>query len=88
MNQITVAADRTLNSAGKIRHSVKGLFNGFHGKVGMTAIQLFEEGDLRIRRQIDVLGAVGDKLHEAPTCHSLHGPCENISFLTGTRFWG
>jgi hypothetical protein len=37
----------------------------------VAAVELFEERDLRVRRQVDVLRTIGDKLHKTSGCHCL-----------------
>jgi hypothetical protein len=37
----------------------------------MAAVELLEEGDLRVRREVNVLSAIGDELHKATGCHCL-----------------
>jgi hypothetical protein len=29
----------------------------------MPTVELLKEGDLRVRREVDILGAIGDELH-------------------------
>jgi len=53
------------------------LFDVFHREVGVTLVHRLEECNLRVTSEIDILGAIGDELHEA-TSH-----CE--SFCTISR---
>jgi hypothetical protein len=37
----------------------------------VAAVELLEERDLRVRRQVDVLCTIGDELHKTTGCHCL-----------------
>ena len=63
VSQITVAADSAGHAATKVGLTVKSLFNRLHSKVGVSLVRHFPEGNLRITSKIDVLCAIGDKLH-------------------------
>ena len=63
VSQVTVAADSAGNTPAKVSLAVESLFNRLHGKVGVSLVRHFPEGNLRITSKIDVLCAIGDKLH-------------------------
>ena len=63
VSQVTVAADSAGNTPAKVGLTVKSLFDRLHGKVGVSLVRHFPEGNLRITSKIDVLCAIGDKLH-------------------------
>jgi hypothetical protein len=37
----------------------------------VAAVELLEERNLRVRRQVDVLCTIGDELHKTTRCHCL-----------------
>jgi hypothetical protein len=47
----------------------------------VAAVDHLEEGDLGIPREIDVLSAIGNKLHKAPSCHGV------ITMPEKKNFW-
>ena len=63
VSQITVAADSAGHAATKVGLTVKSLFNRLHSKIGVSLVRHFPEGNLGITSKIDVLCAIGDKLH-------------------------
>ena len=63
VSQVTVAADGAGYAPAKVSLAVESLFDRLHGKVGVSLIRDFPEGNLRITSKIDVLCAIGDKLH-------------------------
>ena len=65
VSQITVAGDSAGHTATEIGLAVESLLNGLHGKVGVTLVGNLPEGNLRITSQINVLSAIGDKLHQS-----------------------
>jgi hypothetical protein len=69
VDQISVALDCAGHLVTKTRVAVEGVLNRLHGKVGVTAIYQLEEGNLRITGQINVLSAIGYKLHKATSRH-------------------
>ena len=75
VDQVTIALDGAGDLLAKVRGTIERVLNGLHGEVSVTTIHNLEESDLRVTRQIDVLGAVGDELHKTTTCHFLLYPC-------------
>jgi hypothetical protein len=69
INQITVTLDRASNGLAKARGTVKRVLNGLHGEVRVATVNRLEESNLRVSSQVDVLGAIGNELHQTTTCH-------------------
>jgi hypothetical protein len=69
VDQITVALDRARHLLAEARGTVERVLNGLHREVGVAAIYHLEKGNLRVTRQIDVLGAIGHELHQTTTSH-------------------
>ena len=70
-NKITVAADRALNTLAEVANTVEGLLNRLHREVRVAAVELLEKCNLRVCRQIYVLGTIGDELHKSTGSHCL-----------------
>ena len=62
-DQVAVTRDGALHALAEVAHAVERLLNGLHREVGVAAVQLLEKGNLGVRRQVHVLGAIGDELH-------------------------
>jgi hypothetical protein len=71
VDQITVAADGAGNTLTEVGDTIEGLLDRLHREVGVATIELLEEGDLGIGRQVNILSTVGDELHET-TGHCLY----------------
>jgi len=65
VSQITVAGNGASDTATEVSLAVKSLLNGLHGKVGVALIRNLPESDLGVASQVNVLGAIGDKLHQS-----------------------
>jgi len=65
VSQITVAGNSASNTATKVSLTVESLLNRLHGKVGVALVAHLPKGNLRITSQINVLCAIGDKLHQS-----------------------
>jgi hypothetical protein len=63
VSQITIAGNGALDPATKVAASIESLFNGFHSKVGVSAVCYLEKCDLWVSCKIDVLSAVSYELH-------------------------
>jgi len=63
VSQITVAGNGASDTATKVSLAVESLLNGLHGKVGVALVRNLPESDLGVAGQVNVLGAIGDKLH-------------------------
>jgi hypothetical protein len=76
LDQITVTGDRhghaTIVSGG----TVNGLLDDFGREVAVTLVNGLEEGNLRVRSQVNVLRTVRDELHETT------GHCESCLYYT------
>ena len=65
VRQVAVAADDAGHTATEIGLSVERLLNALKSEVGMATVSHLPERDLRVTRQVHVLRAVSDKLHQA-----------------------
>jgi hypothetical protein len=65
VSQITVAGNGASDTATKVSLAVESLLNGLHGKVGVALVRNLPESDLGVAGQVNVLGAIGDKLHQS-----------------------
>ena len=63
-DQITISGDRDGDATGVRGGTVDSLFDVFHRKVSVAFVNRLEEGDFWVTSQVDILGAVGDELHE------------------------
>ena len=70
-DKVTVAANRALDTLAEVADTVERLLNRLHREVRVAAVELLEERDLRVRRQVDVLCTIGDELHKTTRCHCL-----------------
>ena len=69
VDQVAVALDRARNALAEARRAVEGVLNGLHREVRVAAVHDLEERNLGIAREVHILGAVGNELHQATTCH-------------------
>ena len=70
-DQITVTGNGDGDTAIGTWGTVDGLFDVFHREVGVTLVHRLEESDFWVTREIDILGTIGDELHEATShCES------------------
>jgi len=81
-DQITVTGDGHGHATGVGRGTVDSLFDVFHREVGVTLVHRLEEGNFWITSEIDILGAIGDELHEA-TSH-----CESFCTIYQEKNFG
>ena len=79
-NQITVAGNSDGHAAVVGRGTVDSLFDVFHREVGVSLVHSLEEGNLRVTREIHVLGAIRHELHETT------GHCESFVLYTNIFF--
>ena len=68
-DQVAVAADRALDLLAEVGSAVKRLLNRLHREVRVAAVHNLPEGNLRVARQVNILRAVGDELHQATGSH-------------------
>ncbi len=66
-DKVTIACNGARHLLAERGNTVKRLLNGLHREVRVTTIQLLEEGNLRVSRQIYVLGTIRDELQETTT---------------------
>ena len=59
-NQVAVTGDCARDTLAEVGDTVEGLLDGLHREVGVSAVQLLEEGNLRVRREVNVLCTIGD----------------------------
>ena len=71
-DKVAVTRDRALHTLAEVADTVERLLDGLHREVRVATVELLKEGNLGVRRQVHVLGAVGDELHEATGSHSLY----------------
>ena len=63
-DQITVSGDSDGDAAPGPGRTVHSLFDGFHRKVSVAFVNRLEKSDFWVTSQVDILGAIGDELHE------------------------
>ena len=63
-DQITISGDRDGNATASRGSTIDSLFDVFHRKVSVAFVNRLEESDFWVTSQVDILGAVGDELHE------------------------
>ena len=81
-NQITVSGDRDRNSTRVTGSTVNSLFDVFHREVSVAFVNRLEESDFWVTSQVDVLGAIGDELHETS------GHCVCVCTIDRDFFFG
>ena len=90
VDQVTVALDSASHLATEAGRPVEGVLNRLHRKVSVTTVDHLKKGDLGVTSEVNVLGAIGHKLHETTTCHLIIPPPEkkNLAkrFLSGDTF--
>jgi hypothetical protein len=67
VGQITVAGDGAGHTATEVSLAVESLLDRLHGEVGVTLVGNLPESDLGVTSKVNVLGAIGDKLHKSTT---------------------
>jgi hypothetical protein len=63
VGQITIARNGASDTATEVSLAVESLFNRLHGKVSVALVGNLPESNLRVAGQVNVLSAVGNKLH-------------------------
>jgi hypothetical protein len=81
VDQVTIALNGAGHTLTEARGAVEGVLNGLHGEVSVAAINHLEERDLRVSRQVHILGTVCNKLHQTTTRHFCLYP------LWRKKFW-
>jgi hypothetical protein len=67
VGQITVTGDGAGHAATEVSLAVESLLNRLHGEVSVTLVANLPESNLGVTSQVNVLGAIGDKLHKSST---------------------
>jgi hypothetical protein len=67
VSQITIAGNGAGHAATEVSLAVKSLLDRLHSEVSVTLVGNLPESNLGITRQVNVLCAVGDKLHKSST---------------------
>jgi hypothetical protein len=67
VRQITVTGDGAGHTATEVSLAVESLLDRLHGEVSVTLVGNLPESNLGVTSQVNVLGAIGDKLHKSST---------------------
>jgi hypothetical protein len=67
VSQITVTGDGAGHTATEVSLAVESLLDRLHSEVGVTLVGNLPESNLGVTSQVNVLGAIGDKLHKSST---------------------
>lgn len=87
LGQITRTLDDGVELLAERRITLEGDLDRLLGKVGVTAIHGLEERDLRVGRDVKVLGPDGHQRHESSTSHFSKIGTENFFSTHGPRFF-
>jgi hypothetical protein len=71
VSQITVTGDGAGHTATEVGLAVESLLDRLHGEVGVTLVADLPESNLGIASQVNVLSAIGDKLHKSSTHYKM-----------------
>jgi len=67
VSQITVAGDGAGHAATEVSLAIESLLDRLHSEVGVTLVGNLPESNLGVTSKVNVLGAIGDKLHKSST---------------------
>jgi hypothetical protein len=67
VSQITITRDGAGHTATEVSLAIKSLLDRLHSEVGVTLVGNLPESNLGVTSQVNVLGAIGDKLHKSST---------------------
>ena len=67
VSQITVTGNGAGHTATEVSLAVESLLDRLHSEVGVTLVANLPESNLGVTSQVNVLGAIGDKLHKSST---------------------
>ncbi len=67
VSQITITRDGAGHAATEVSLAIESLLDRLHGEVSVTLVGNLPESDLGVTSQVNVLGAIGDKLHKSST---------------------
>jgi hypothetical protein len=71
VSQITVTGDGAGHTATEVSLAVESLLDRLHGEVGVTLVRNLPESNLGVTSQVNVLCAIGDKLHKSSTHYKM-----------------
>ena len=63
VDQVAVALDSAGHLLAEVRSTVERVLDRLHGKVGVTTVNDLKESNLRVTGKVNILGAIGNKLH-------------------------
>jgi len=72
VDEIAVALDRASDLLAEVRRTVEGILNRLHREVRVATVDHLKKSDLGVPRKVNVLGAIGNELHQTTTCHLLY----------------
>jgi hypothetical protein len=67
VSQITITRDGAGHAATEVSLAIESLLDRLHSEVSVTLVGNLPESNLGITSQVNVLGAIGDKLHKSST---------------------
>ena len=65
VSQITITRDGAGHAATEVSLAIESLLDRLHSEVGVTLVGNLPESDLGVTSKVNVLGAIGDKLHKS-----------------------
>ena len=71
VRQITVTGDGAGHTATEVSLAVESLLDRLHGEVSVTLVGNLPESNLGVTSKVNVLGAIGDKLHKSSTHYKM-----------------
>jgi hypothetical protein len=71
VSQITITRDGAGHTAAEVGLAIKSLLDRLHSEVRVTLVANLPESDLGITSKVNVLGAIGDKLHKSSTHYKM-----------------
>jgi hypothetical protein len=71
VSQITITRDGAGHTTTEVGLAVESLLDRLHGEVSVTLVADLPESDLGVTSKVNVLGAIGDKLHKSSTHYKL-----------------
>jgi hypothetical protein len=70
VSQITITRDGASYTTTEVSLTIESLLDRLHSKVSVTFVRYLPKGNLRVAREINILGTVSYKLHKT-SCHFL-----------------
>jgi hypothetical protein len=67
VSQITITRDGAGHAATEVGLAIESLLNRLHSEVSVTLVANLPESNLGVTSKVNVLGAIGDKLHKSST---------------------